>query len=121
MGGGMMPGMGGGGSFLGTAAASAAGFIGGSMLLNGIRGMMGGHQAFAGDHAQMGRGGSPWTAAAPERSAAMPAIAISDAPLHKLTWIRTKTRIRTTATTMMTATSVISTATISTSPELHTA
>jgi uncharacterized protein len=59
MGGGMMPGMG-GGSFLGTAAASAAGFIGGSMLLNGIRGMMGGHQAFAGDHAQMGRGGSPW-------------------------------------------------------------
>jgi hypothetical protein len=61
MGGGMMPGMGGGGSFLGTAAATAAGFIGGSMLLNGIRGMMGGgHQAFAGDHAQMGRGGSPW-------------------------------------------------------------
>jgi uncharacterized protein len=59
MGGGMMPGMG-GGSFLGTAAASAAGFIGGSMLLNSIRGMMGGHQAFAGDHAQMGRGGSPW-------------------------------------------------------------
>jgi uncharacterized protein len=51
---------GGGGSFLGTAAAAAAGVVGGSLLLNGIRGMMGGHQAFAGDHAQMGRGGSPW-------------------------------------------------------------
>jgi len=40
---------GGGGSFLGTAAATAAGFIGGSLLMNGIRGMMGGghhHQAF---------------------------------------------------------------------------
>src|SRR5690349_6060064 len=40
---------GGGGSFLGTAAATAAGFIGGSLLMNSIRGMMGGghhHQAF---------------------------------------------------------------------------
>jgi hypothetical protein len=33
-----------GDSFLGTAAAAAAGVIGGSLLLNGIRGMMGGHQ-----------------------------------------------------------------------------
>jgi hypothetical protein len=34
-----------GGSFLGTAAAAAAGMIGGSLLLDGIRGMMGpGHQ-----------------------------------------------------------------------------
>jgi uncharacterized protein len=38
---------GGGGSFLGTAAATAAGVVGGSLLLNSIRGMMGGsHQAF---------------------------------------------------------------------------
>jgi hypothetical protein len=38
---------GGGGSFLGTAAATAAGMVGGSLLLNSIRGMMGGsHQAF---------------------------------------------------------------------------
>jgi hypothetical protein len=49
MGGGMMPGMG-GGSFLGTAAATVAGVVGGAMLLNGIRGMMGGgHQSLAGD------------------------------------------------------------------------
>lgn len=38
---------GGGGSFLGTAAATAAGMVGGSLLLNSFRGMMGGpHQAF---------------------------------------------------------------------------
>jgi uncharacterized protein len=38
---------GGGGSFLGTAAATAAGMVGGSLLLNSIRGMTGGsHQAF---------------------------------------------------------------------------
>jgi uncharacterized protein len=52
---------GGGGSFLGTAAATAAGFIGGSLLMNGIRGMMGGghhHQAF-GDTTQAGSN-SPW-------------------------------------------------------------
>ena len=36
---------GGGGSFLGTAAATAAGVVGGSLLMNSIRGMMGGgHQ-----------------------------------------------------------------------------
>jgi uncharacterized protein len=43
------PMMGGGGSFLGTAAATAAGVIGGSMLLNGIRnafGAGGSHQTF---------------------------------------------------------------------------
>lgn len=38
---------GGGSSFLGTAAAAAVGVVGGSMLMNGIRGLMGGHQAFA--------------------------------------------------------------------------
>jgi uncharacterized protein len=34
----------GGGSFLGTAAATVAGVVGGAMLLNGIRSMMGGHE-----------------------------------------------------------------------------
>lgn len=37
------PPVGGGGSFLGTAAAAAAGTIGGSLLLGGIRNMMGSH------------------------------------------------------------------------------
>jgi hypothetical protein len=46
---------GGGSSFLGTAAATAAGVVGGSLLLNSIRGMTGGgsHQAF-GDTAGVG-------------------------------------------------------------------
>jgi hypothetical protein len=50
---------GGGGSFLGTAAATAAGFVGGSLLLNSIRSMMGGHshQAF-GDTSVINQGGS---------------------------------------------------------------
>jgi len=56
--------MGGGGSFLGTAAAAAAGTIGGSLLLGSIRSMMGGsHQAF-GDSAGLGdRAASqtPWS------------------------------------------------------------
>ena len=48
--------MGGGGSFLGTAAAAAAGMIGGSLLLGSIRSMMGGsHQGF-GDAAGLGSG-----------------------------------------------------------------
>jgi hypothetical protein len=62
------PGFGGGqgGSFLGTAAASAAGMIGGSLLLGGIRSMLGGHQGrgpFAGtfDHLSSGSAGSPWS------------------------------------------------------------
>jgi hypothetical protein len=33
-----------GGSFLGTAAAAAAGMLGGALLMNGIRSMLGGHQ-----------------------------------------------------------------------------
>ena len=37
------PQQGGGGSFLGTAAAAAAGMIGGSLLMGGIRSAMGGH------------------------------------------------------------------------------
>ena len=51
------PGFGSGGSFLGTAASAAAGVIGGSLLLDGIRSMFGDHlgearaSAFArGDH-----------------------------------------------------------------------
>ena len=40
---------GGGSSFLGTAAAAAAGMIGGSMLLGGIRSMMGGSHYGFGD------------------------------------------------------------------------
>jgi hypothetical protein len=51
----------GGGSFLGTAAAAAAGVIGGSLLLSGIRNMMGphgsAHAAF--DPAAGGGGSSP--------------------------------------------------------------
>lgn len=52
---------GGGGSFLGTAAATAAGVIGGSMLMNSIRGMMGGgsQQSF-GNTAESGGSKMPW-------------------------------------------------------------
>jgi hypothetical protein len=64
-----MPGLAGGapmpsgGSFLGNAAAAAAGVIGGSMLLSGIRSMMGsphGAQAAAVDPASGSTGASPW-------------------------------------------------------------
>jgi hypothetical protein len=61
------PPMGGGGSFLGTAAATVAGVVGGAMLLNGIRSMMGGHETFSpGTHGHDPTGGgvthsaSPW-------------------------------------------------------------
>jgi uncharacterized protein len=51
-----------GGSFLGTAAAAAAGVIGGSLLLNSIRSMMGhqqgAHAAF--DPTSAASGSSPW-------------------------------------------------------------
>jgi uncharacterized protein len=51
-----------GGSFLGTAAAAAAGVIGGSLLMGGIRSALGGHQAgpFSGafDRLSGGAGGS---------------------------------------------------------------
>jgi hypothetical protein len=51
-----------GGSFLGTAAAAAAGVVGGSLLLNGIRSMMGGqHGAQAAFDPNAGTtGSSPW-------------------------------------------------------------
>jgi uncharacterized protein len=62
------PPVGGGGSFLGTAAATVAGVVGGAMLLNGIRSMMGGHETFSpglpGGHDPSGGGvthsASPW-------------------------------------------------------------
>ncbi len=58
--GGMAPEPGGrGGSFLGTAAAAAAGTIGGSLLLDSIRGMLGGQQhrgPFAGAFDQIASG-----------------------------------------------------------------
>lgn len=51
----------GGGSFLGTAAATAAGMVGGSLLLSGIRNMMGGHQAFGDyEHMTAAHAASPW-------------------------------------------------------------
>jgi hypothetical protein len=56
--------MGGGGSFLGTAAAAAAGMVGGSLLLGSIRSMMGGSQHGFGDQAGLSdRAGSqnPWS------------------------------------------------------------
>jgi hypothetical protein len=51
-----------GGSFLGTAAAVAAGAIGGSLLLNSFRGMFGGGQHGALDQTAAGGpgGGTPW-------------------------------------------------------------
>jgi hypothetical protein len=56
------PGFGGGGSFLGTAAAAAAGVVGGSLLMGGIRNLMGGnHQAFADSNAFSSDNRTPWT------------------------------------------------------------
>jgi uncharacterized protein len=53
-----------GGSFLGTAAAVAAGAIGGSLLMGGLRNILGGQQQgpFAGAFDQLSgpRAGSPW-------------------------------------------------------------
>jgi hypothetical protein len=52
-----------GGSFLGTAAAAAAGMVGGSLLLNSMRGMMGHSHAGAGfgqAAAGTGNAASPW-------------------------------------------------------------
>jgi hypothetical protein len=56
--------MGGGGSFLGTAAAAAAGMVGGSLLLGSIRSMMGGHRQGFGDAAGLGdraTSQAPWS------------------------------------------------------------
>ena len=61
MGAGSMPGS---GSFLGTAAATVAGVIGGGLMLDGIRSMMGGHHGAMGDyqHMQPDHAASPWDA-----------------------------------------------------------
>jgi uncharacterized protein len=56
--------MGGGGSFLGTAAAAAAGMVGGSLLLGSIRSMMGGSHYGYGDPSGLGGGfesHNPWS------------------------------------------------------------
>jgi uncharacterized protein len=58
----------GGGSFLGNAAATAAGVVGGSLLLDSIRGMMGHRQGLGGfgqtpGSAVAGEPGSPWVTA----------------------------------------------------------
>ena len=50
------PGFGSGGSFLGTAASTAAGVIGGALLLDGIRSMFGHHAGFGGNDAFGGIG-----------------------------------------------------------------
>jgi hypothetical protein len=49
-----------GGSFLGTAAATAAGVIGGTLLMNSLRGMMGGHQAKAAALDPSSNPATPW-------------------------------------------------------------
>jgi uncharacterized protein len=52
---------GGGGSFLGTAAATVAGVVGGGMMLDGIRSMMGSHHSFGGDEGGVAHAASsPW-------------------------------------------------------------
>lgn len=54
--------LGGGGSFLGTAAAAAAGVIGGSLLLSGIRSMMGYGGHYGAFDSGYGTGlASPWS------------------------------------------------------------
>ncbi len=53
-------GVGRGSSFLGTAAASAAGMIGGYMLMNSLGGMFGGGQAHAAHDRDSAGSGSPW-------------------------------------------------------------
>jgi len=54
-------GMAGGGSFLGTAASAAAGVVGGSLLLNSIRSMMGGSRQGAGVMSERTTGQNPST------------------------------------------------------------
>jgi hypothetical protein len=48
-------------SFLGTAAATAAGVLGGALLMNSMRGLFGGQQGQAhGALNSAGQGGAPW-------------------------------------------------------------
>jgi hypothetical protein len=53
--------MGMGGSFLGTAASAAAGVIGGALLLDGIRSMMGHHSGAHAAFDPSSSGSSPWS------------------------------------------------------------
>ena len=80
---GMSPAFGSGGSFLGTAASTAAGVIGGGLLLNSIRSMFGEHAALGGHE----RGGLEVPAATPQIAIWHSKIAIK---------IRIKTRTTTT-------------------------
>jgi hypothetical protein len=61
---GAAPGFGTGGSFLGTAASTAAGMIGGALLLDGIRSMFGGHHGLGANPSAFGDfaadRASPW-------------------------------------------------------------
>jgi hypothetical protein len=59
----MGPAFGSGGSFLGTAASTAAGVIGGGLLLNSIRSMFGEHAGLGG-HERSALGSSSASAAA---------------------------------------------------------
>jgi len=72
-----------GGSFLGTAAAAAAGVIGGSLLFNGIRSLMGGGQGQAFAAPFDDNAGSPWGGGASQsdlaREAGINDIGASDA------------------------------------------
>jgi len=77
------PAFGSGGSFLGTAASTAAGFIGGALLLDGIRSMLG-HRA--GGYApssvgDFGDRGSPWAGTASDSQLARDA-GINDIGQH---------------------------------------
>jgi hypothetical protein len=49
-----------GGSFLGTAAATAAGVVGGALLMNSIRGMFGGSHGQSQSAFDSSGGSSPW-------------------------------------------------------------
>ena len=64
------PSFGSGGSFLGTAASAAAGVIGGSLLLDGIRSMFGHHAGFYGSNpsplGDFGRHDQPWASGVTE-------------------------------------------------------
>jgi hypothetical protein len=61
-------GFGQGGSFLGTAASAAAGVIGGSLLLGGIRSMFGHHDGAGAHDPGHGVASSPWTDSAASHS-----------------------------------------------------
>ncbi len=60
-----------GGSFLGTAAATAAGVVGGALLMNSLRGLFGGHgQAHGAFDPGLSGSGTPWAPPASDSSLA---------------------------------------------------